>query len=78
VESWSTGLGGVRRDTLGNVFQVPLAGATFIENDLQIQIVGVTAFWTVRNSNFFRGSYVHGLSYPRRLQYFGVRWNFTN
>ena len=78
VESWSTGLGGVRRDTLGNAFQVPLAGATFIENDLQIQIVGVTAFWTVRNSNFFRGSYVHGLSYPRRFQYFGVRWNFTN
>jgi len=32
----------------------------------------------VRNSNFFRGSYVHGLSYPRRFQYFGVRWTFTN
>ena len=78
VESWSTGLGGVRRDTLGSVVQVPLAGATFIENDLQMQIVGVTAFWTIRNSNFFRGSYVHGLSYPRRFQYFGVRWNFAN
>jgi len=78
VESWSRGLGGVHRDTLGNVVQVPLAGATFIENDLQMQIAGVTAFWVVRNSNFFRGSYVHGLSYPRRFQYFGVRWTFTN
>jgi len=78
VESWSRGLGGVHRDTLGNVVQVPLSGATFIETDLQMQIAGVTAFWVVRNSNFFRGSYVHGLSYPRRFQYFGVRWTFTN
>lgn len=77
VESWSTGLGGVHADSLG-VFQVPLAGSTFIENDLQMQIAGVTAFWVVRNSNFFRGSYVHGLSYPRRFQYFGVRWAFSN
>jgi len=57
---------------------VPLAGSSFIENDLQMQIAGVTAFWVVRNSNFFRGSYVHGLSYPRRFQYFGVRWAFSN
>jgi TonB-dependent Receptor Plug Domain len=78
VESWSTGLGGVRQDTLGNAVQVPLAGATFVETNFQIQIVGVTAFWVVRNNNFFRGSYVHGLSYPRRFQYYGVRWVFSN
>jgi hypothetical protein len=25
-----------------------------------------------------RGSYVPGLDYPRRFQYYGVRWLFTN
>ncbi len=78
LESWSVGLGGVHRDSLGATSQLPLPGATFSEFNLQLQIVGVTVFWVQRNSNFFRGSYVHGLGYPRRAQFFGVRWVFTN
>jgi hypothetical protein len=78
LESWSTGSGGVHRDSLGNATALPLPGASFSEFNLQLQIVGVTAFWVQRNSNFFRGSYVRGLDYPRRVQFFGVRWVFTN
>ena len=77
-ESWSGGLGGVHRDTLGNASQIPLPGATFSEFNLQLQIVGVTAFWVQRNSRFFHGGYVHGLDYPRRAQFYGVRWVFNN
>ena len=77
-ESWSGGLGGVHRDSLGNASQLPLPGATFSEFNVQLQIVGVTAFWLQRNSRFFHGGYVHGLDYPRRAQFFGVRWIFTN
>jgi len=78
VESWSAGLGGVHRDSLGNTSQIPLPGATFSEFNLQLQIVGVTVFWVQRNSKFFHGGYVHGLDYPRRAQFYGVRWIFTN
>ena len=78
VESWSGGLGGVRRDSLGNTSQIPLPGATFSEFNLQLQVVGVTVFWVQRNSKFFHGGYVHGLDYPRRAQFYGVRWIFTN
>jgi TonB-dependent receptor-like protein len=78
LESWSTGTGGARRDSLGAATALPLPGASFSEFNLQLQIVGVTAFWVQRNSNFFRGSYVRGLDYPRRVQFFGVRWIFTN
>ena len=41
-ESWSGGLGGVHRDSLGNASQLPLPGATFSEFNVQLQIVGVT------------------------------------
>ncbi len=78
VESWTGGLGGVHRDSLGNESQIRLPGATFSEFNLQLQIVGVTAFWQQRNSKFFHGGYVHGLDYPRRAQFFGVRWIFSN
>ena len=71
-------LRGVHRDALGNESQIPLPGATFSEFNLQLQIVGVTAFWQQRNSKFFHGGYVHGLDYPRRAQFFGVRWIFSN
>lgn len=77
LESWSTGTGGVHRDSV-SASALPLPGASFSEFNLQLQIVGVTAFWVQRNSNFFRGSYVRGLDYPRRAQFFGVRWIFTN
>jgi hypothetical protein len=78
AESWSTGLGGVARDSLGQTSQAPLAGATFLDLQVDIQIVGVTIFWQMRNAAAMRGGYVSGLTYPRVVQFYGARWAFTN
>jgi TonB-dependent receptor-like protein len=75
MESWSTwGLGG--RDSSGNALRLP--GATFVETNVEMQLVGATLFWIIRNNNITRASYVQGLNYPRRVQLYGVRWFFTN
>jgi hypothetical protein len=74
MESWSTGTAGL--DTLGNVLALP--GAMFIETNVDVRIAGVTIFWIQRNTSLTRGSYVPGLDYPRRFQFYGVRWLFTN
>ncbi|MGH7753140.1 MAG: hypothetical protein ACREN5_10010, partial [Gemmatimonadales bacterium] len=74
AELWSTGIAG--RDPVGN--QRALNGATFVETNLQIQIVGATLFYTIRNSNVMRGSYVPTLPYPRNQRVWGVRWVFFN
>jgi len=75
VESWSAGTAG--RDVTGAA-PLFLPGATFMETNVEMQIVGVTIFWIIRNNNLMRGSYVPGLDYPRRPQLYGVRWVFTN
>ncbi len=75
AESWSAGLGGM---TTGGAPQLILPGATFLETNLEIQVAGVMIFYIQRNANAMRGSYVPGLDYPRRFQYYGVRWLFTN
>jgi len=74
MESWSRGTAGL--DTTGNVLALP--GATFMETNIEVQIAGVTIFWIQRNMNGMRGGYVPGLDYPRRYQFYGVRWLFTN
>jgi len=75
VESWSSGTAG--RDVT-SAAPLILPGATFLETNVEMQIVGVTIFWIIRNNNLMRGSYVPGLDYPRRPQLYGVRWVFTN
>jgi len=74
MESWSTGTAGF--DSSGMLRTLP--GASFGEINLEIRIAGVTIYWVQRNASLFRGSYVPGLDYPRRFQYYGVRWLFTN
>ena len=74
LDSWSRGTAGF--DSTGNALTLP--GATFAELNVEIRIAGVTIFYVQRNANLFRGSYVPGLDYPRRYQFFGVRWLFTN
>lgn len=78
AESWSVGagqgLGGV--DSTGA--QQPLPGATFIETNLEMRIVGVTLYWVIRNLNGMRASYVAGLGYSKQVQFYGARWTFTN
>jgi hypothetical protein len=74
VESWSGGAGA----GLSDAGTLLLAGATFINVNVQIRIAGVTIFWANRNSRAFRGGYVPGVDYPRNYQFYGVVWRFTN
>jgi hypothetical protein len=74
MESWSSGTAGF--DSSGTLRTLP--GASFGEINVEMRIAGVTIYWIQRNATLFRGSYVPGLDYPRRFQYYGVRWLFTN
>jgi hypothetical protein len=76
MESWgSWPFGGI--DTTG-AGQRQLPGATFVDTHLEMQLAGVTLFWTIQNVNLMRGSYVNGLGFPRAAQQYGARWFFTN
>lgn len=75
MESWSQwGLGGL--DSLGN--QRAMTGSSFVDTNLEMQLAGVTLFWTIQNINIMRASYVEGLGYPKAVQSYGARWYFTN
>jgi hypothetical protein len=74
MDSWSRGTAG--RDSSGALRVLP--GASFGETNVELRIGGVTIFWIQRNLRFFKGSYVPGLDYPQRFQFYGVRWLFTN
>jgi len=75
IESWSrSNLGG--RDSTGG--QLPLRPASFAETNIQLRIADFTAYWLERNYDAMRGSYVTGLGYPKRAQYYGVQWFFNN
>jgi hypothetical protein len=73
LESWSRGTAGFQAGALQ-----PLPGKSFGEVNIELRIAGVTIFWIQRNLTLTRGSYVPGLDYPRRFQFYGVRWLFTN
>ncbi|HVH69289.1 MAG TPA: Plug domain-containing protein [Gemmatimonadales bacterium] len=73
LESWSTGTAGYSGGTLAT-----LPGRSFGEVNIELRIAGVTIYWIQRNLTLTRGSYVPGLDYPRRFQFYGVRWVFTN
>jgi hypothetical protein len=74
MESWSRGTAGL--DSAGAPAILP--GASFGEVNIELRIAGVTIYWIQRNASLFRGSYVPGLNYPRRYQFYGVRWWFTD
>jgi len=74
MDSWSRGTAGL--DTAGALRILP--GVTIGEVNVEVRIAGVTIFWVQRNVTLQRASYVPGLDYPRRFQYYGVRWLFTN
>lgn len=78
AESWSGGLGGVARDSTGATSQLFLSGSTFLDWHLEMQIVGVTLFWQMRNANAMRNGYVTGLPFPTIVQFYGARWTFRN
>jgi len=74
MESWSRGTAGL--DTAGALRILP--GVTIGEVNVEVRIAGVTIFWIQRNVTLQRASYVPGFDYPRRFQFYGVRWLFTN
>lgn len=75
AESWSRNvLGG--RDVGGD--SIPMRPATFVTTNIQLRIADFTAYWITRNYDAMRGSYVTGLGYPKRAQYYGVAWFFRN
>ena len=78
AESWSRGLGGFARDSLGATSQLFLSGSTFVDWHLEMQIVGVTLFWQMRNASAMRNGYVPQLAFPTIIQFYGARWTFRN
>jgi len=75
MESWSRStLGG--RDSTGAT--LGMTGSSFVDTNLEMQLAGVTLFWSVTNINIMRSSYVTGLGYPKSVQQYGARWFFTN
>jgi hypothetical protein len=49
-----------------------------VETNIELRIADFTAYWMTRNYNAMRSSYVTGLDYPKRAQYYGVAWFFRN
>ena len=75
MESWSrSAFGG--RDSTGA--QRAMTGSSFVDTNVEMQLAGVTLFWSVTNINIMRASYVEGLGYPKAAQQYGARWFFTN
>jgi len=58
-------------DTAG--VQLGMTGSSFVDTNLEMQLAGVTLFWSVTNINIMRSSYVTGLGYPRSVQQYGAR-----
>ncbi|HWC74727.1 MAG TPA: TonB-dependent receptor [Gemmatimonadales bacterium] len=78
IESWSRSrLGGIFVDSTRTVSRA-INGASFVDTNLEMQLAGVTLFWTVQNINLMRSSYLAGLGFPRSAQRWGARWFFTN
>ena len=75
MESWGrSNLGG--RDSTGTGSRI--TGSSFVDTNLELQLAGVTIFWSTQNINIMRSSYVPGLGYPKAAQQYGARWFFTN
>ena len=78
MESWSRwGLGGIAV-TPADTVQRTMAGSSFVDTNLEMQLAGATIFWTIQNINVMRSSYVAGLGFPQSAQQYGARWFFTN
>ena len=92
AESWSGGgPAGITVDTTqkchcitpsgrppGLTTQRVLPPGTFVDYQVEMQIVGVTLFWHMRNGNAMRSSYVPGLPFPTIVQFYGARWSFRH
>ena len=75
LESWSSSpLGGL--DSTGA--KRAMTGSSFVDTNLEMQLAGVTLFWSVQNINIMRSSFVDGLGYPLAAQQYGARWFFNN
>jgi hypothetical protein len=76
MESWGRyAFGGL--DSNGTV-QRGMTGSSFVDTNLEMQLAGVTIFWSIQNINVMRSSYVEDLSFPKNAQQYGARWFFNN
>lgn len=75
MESWS---GSPRGGLSSSGAQLGMTGSSFVDTNIEMQLAGVTLFWSVTNINIMRSSYVTGLGYPKGVQQYGARWFFTN
>ena len=79
VESWSRSqLGGIAADSGRPPVAHSIPGESFVDTNVEMQLAGVTLFWTVQNINLMRSSYLEGLGFPKSAQQYGARWFFTN
>jgi hypothetical protein len=79
IESWSrSDFGGIAVDSGRPPISRAIPPASFVDTNLEMQLAGVTLFWTVQNINLTRASYVAGVGFPRSVQQYGARWFFTN
>ncbi len=74
MEFWSGGSAGLDQ----NGVPITLVGATFYDVFVQAQLADFRLFWNFRNAYNSPDPYVPGLSYPRGVQTFGVKWEFLN
>lgn len=72
IEYWSAWTAGL---SAGMPVAVP--GATFHDAFIQFRIVDFLGFWRLQNLRNSRGRYAPELEYPRSLQTFGVKWEFS-
>jgi hypothetical protein len=74
MESWGRWSGGGFDGTTRRA----MTGSSFVDTNLEMQLAGVTLFWSIQNVNIMRSSFVEGLGYPKAAQQYGARWFFTN
>jgi hypothetical protein len=74
MEGWSRGALGA--DSVGA--PIVLKGATVLDWRIEMRLVGAVIYWSLRNGRAERYALLPGLSMPRTLQRYGVRWEFTN
>jgi hypothetical protein len=76
MESWGRYAFGGIDTTAGR--QRAMTGSSFVDTNLEMQLAGVTLFWSIQNINVMRSSYVEALSFPKNAQQYGARWFFNN
>jgi hypothetical protein len=74
MEQWDAAPAGL--DIGGAGLEIPEARVW--DGRIQIQLVGFTVFWEIKNFRYADAFYVPGLRYPQNVQRYGATWRFNN